>query len=206
MIRFVMLLWLSLCAITAIAEPLMDAYRAEVQVVNQSEAERISAAKATMGDVIVRIAGDAAALQHPLVTDAINNAPNYLLRFNYVSRNDATNTAAVTLVLNYSPQAIEKLLREANLWHQSSQQEITIQIANVQSFSDFKQVQTYLRSISFIRRSELMSTHKDMLVFNLSLVGDAAMLKNTLINGGKLQVEEFIAADIQAPSLRFRWQ
>ena len=90
-----------LFAASAWAQQSQDSYRIEAKVANQSEAERIAAAKANMGEVIQRITGDASSLQHPLVRQAISDAPNYLAKFNY-----PTDTS---IVLNFSPQDTPKL-------------------------------------------------------------------------------------------------
>ena len=82
MIALLLNMWLNVWTCNAVAQQL-DVYRMETVVANQSEAERVKAAKATFGDVILRVTGDAIALQHPLIRQAINEAPNYLLRFNY---------------------------------------------------------------------------------------------------------------------------
>lgn len=234
MVRLVMLLLFNIWALNSLAEQQFDVYRTEAIVANQSEAERINAAKATMGDVIVRVTGNVAALQHPLIRQAINEAPNFLLRFSYTSERDAgisganasnsdvsngkvSNNATSTptpnrtkLVLNYSPQAIEKLLSDAQLLQKPMQQTLLIQIVNVQDFSAFKQAQAYLKTVSLIQHSELLSIHKDVLVFSLMVKGDVSSLKSTLELNPKWQALEATDMDAQAlpaqPSqLNFRW-
>lgn len=211
MVRLLILLWLNIWALSTLAQASVDVYRAELQVADQSESERIGAAKATFGDVIVRVTGDVNALQHPLIREAINNAPNYLLQFSYVSERESTPQDGLKLVLNYSSQAIEKLLRDAQLVSLNAPQGVMLQVTHVQSFADFKQVQAYLKNVAIIRRSELVSTHKDTLLFNLTLTGDAALLRETLNASGKLQASDVITGDtsnlsIQPVSLSFRWQ
>ncbi len=224
-----MLLLLNIWALNSLAEQQFDVYRAEAIVANQSEAERINAAKATMGDVIVRVTENVAALQHPLIRQAINAAPNYLLRFSYTSERDThvantsvpnanvTNNAAsnlksnrIKLILNYSPQAIEKLLSEAQLLQKSTQQTVLIQIDNVQDFSAFKQAQSYLKTVPLIQQSELLSINKDVLVFSLVVKGDVSLLKSTLELNPKWQTLEATTVHAQVlpnqPSqLNFRW-
>jgi hypothetical protein len=238
-IRLVILLLLNMWALNSLAEQQFDVYRAEAMVANQSEAERINAAKATMGDVIVRVTGNVAALQHPLIRQAINAAPNYLLRFSYTSERDSgvsntnlsntnvsnanvsdtnvSNNAAgnprsnrIKLILNYSPQAIEKLLSEAQLLQKSTQQIVLIQIDNVQDFSAFKQAQSYLKTVPLIQQSELLSINKDVLVFSLVVKGDVTLLKSTLELNPKWQTFDAATVDAQAlPNqplqLHFRW-
>jgi hypothetical protein len=211
-------LWLSVCATPAVADTQMDAYRAETLVANQSEAERVNAAKNGLGDVLVRATGDVAVLQHPLVREAINNAPNYLLKFSYTTERDNQGVNGVKLMLNYSPQAVQKLLREADILPKASRQSVLLQIANVQDFSAFKQVQIYLKTITLIRHSELIRVNQDTLLFSLLVEGDAEALKNNLALSEKLRVDETAAAGTAIPTanalvanisplaLHFRWQ
>ena len=195
MIRHLVLV-MCLFAASAWAQQSQDSYRIEAKVANQSEAERIAAAKANMGEVIQRITGDASSLQHPLVRQAISDAPNYLAKFNY-----PTDTS---IVLNFSPQAVQKLLVDAQLIAaaKSNSQSVKLYVVNAADFATFKQVQSYLKTIGVIRRVELTSVNKEMIEFTLNLDGDAEQLKSTLSVANRLQL---LAGDVASP-LSFRWQ
>jgi uncharacterized protein len=192
----ILVLALSLLMTSAWAQSPLDAYRVEAEVANQSELERVKAAKANLGEVITRVLGDSAALQHPLVREAINDAPNYLSKFSYSSD--------TTLVLNYSPQAIQTLLQRAQLIavNASTASGLTVYVVGVQDFTAFKQVQLYLKTIGVVRNVNLVSVDKDVLQFNLLLDGDEQLLTTTIAAGNRLQLVE---GDPQQP-LSFRWQ
>lgn len=196
MIRIVILM-LSLFAASALAQQSLDIYRVEATVASQSEAERVTAAQANLGDVITKVlGGDSSALQHPLVRQAISEAPNYLAKFSYTSEK--------TIVLNYSPQAIQTLLQHAQLIaaNASTAQGVTLYVVDVKDFASFKQVQAYLKTVAIIRSVNLVSVDKDVLQFNAQLDGDEQLLKNTLDASNKLQT---VVGDAQHP-LSFRWQ
>lgn len=98
----------------------VDIYRAEALVKNQSEAERNAAARASFGELIIRVSGQRAAINHPAIQQALPNAQNYLFGFAYKSTTEkvtegGTNVPATGLQLNFEPRAIEKLLRDAQL-------------------------------------------------------------------------------------------
>ena len=192
----VLLIALSLLMTSAWAQTSADVYRVEAQVANQSESERVAAAKANLGEVITRVLGDPAALQHPLVREAINDAPNYLTKFSY--------SAEKTIVLNYSPQAIQTLLQKAQLIaaNVSTAQGVTLYVVDVQDFTAFKQVQLYLKTVGVVRSINLVSVEKNVLQFNLLLDGDEQLLKTTLAAGNRL---ELVNSDAQHV-LSFRWQ
>jgi hypothetical protein len=192
----IVLLVLSLFAVGTWAQQVGDVYRVEAAVANQSEAERIAATKANLGDVISRVLGDSAGLQHPLVRQAINEAPNYLTKYTYSSEK--------TIVLNYSPQAIQTLLQHAQLIAASAStaQGVMLYVVDVNDFAAFKQVQAYLKTVGVIRSVHLVSVEKDVMQFNLLLDGDEQLLKTTLGAGNKLQA---IVGDTQKP-MSFRWQ
>lgn len=115
--------FLVVCGLTAAsanAGQLVNVYRAEALVKTQAEAERNAAARASFGQVIVRVSGQRSALEHPAVKKAINNAQNYLFGFNYQSSNQKITDKgkvfpAVKLQLDYSPEAIDQLLRQSQL-------------------------------------------------------------------------------------------
>ncbi len=184
---------LGLSTVGAWAQQAVDPYRVEANVTSQSDAERIAATKANLGEVITRVLGDSAALQHPLVRQAINDAPNYLAKFSYSSEK--------TIVLNYSPQAIQTLLQQAQLLATSASrvQGLTLYVVDVKDFASFKQVQAYLKSVGVIRSVNLVGVEKDVMQFNILLDGDEQLLKTTLAAGNKLQA----TGD---KSLNFRWQ
>lgn len=111
---------LGFVATSANAGQLVNVYRAETLVKSQSDVERNAAARATFGQVIVRVSGQRSALEHPAVREAINNAQNYLFGFTYQSTNqkitdNGKTFPAVKLQLNYSPEAIDQLLRQSQL-------------------------------------------------------------------------------------------
>ncbi|MDO8310674.1 MAG: DUF2066 domain-containing protein, partial [Sideroxyarcus sp.] len=98
----------------------VDIYRADTLVKSQSESERNAAARATLGEVIVRVSGQRSALNHPAVKAVLPKAQNYLFGFSYKSSSekitvDGKTFPAVGLQLNYEPQAIEQLLRDSQL-------------------------------------------------------------------------------------------
>ncbi len=89
-------------------------------VKNQSESERNAAARASFGELVVRVSGQRNALEHPVIQQALPKAQNYLFGFTYKSTPEKITDGgksfpALALQLNYEPQAIEQLLREAQL-------------------------------------------------------------------------------------------
>lgn len=98
----------------------VDIYRSQALVKSQSESERNAAAHATFGELIVRVSGQRNALDNPVIRAAVPNAQNYLFGFSYKSSNEkliegARSFTALALQLDYEPQAISKLLKEAQL-------------------------------------------------------------------------------------------
>lgn len=213
MVRLVVVMLLSCFGLNmqiAQAAQNAEAYRVETQVENQSEAKRVAAVKSGLGDVIARVSGDAA-LQHPSVRQALANAADYLLQFSYGAESDKTS-GTVKLTLSYSAQAVESLLRQAQLplgdTAPKDAKTLIINVDRVADFTAFKQVRAYLETLTVIRRSELLSVNKDLLVFRLTLGGDMALLKNTLASDNRLQIDESVVEDPQAPvsQLAFHWQ
>lgn len=102
------------------AEQIVQVYRAEALVASQSQAERNSATRGSLGEVIWRVTGDSAALDHPNVREALNQAQRYLYEYSYASTDElleveGKSVRATKLVLKFSSQTIEKLLRDSGL-------------------------------------------------------------------------------------------
>lgn len=98
----------------------VDIYRAQALVKSQSEAERNAAARVTFGELMVRVSGQRNALDNPVVRAAMPKAQNYLFGFSYKSSSEklvegSRSFTALALQLNYEPQAIGQLLRDAQL-------------------------------------------------------------------------------------------
>lgn len=98
----------------------VNIYSADTLVKSQAEAERNAAARATLGEVIVRVSGQRDAANHPSIKGAMTKAQNYLFGFSYKSSSekitvDGKTSPAIGLQLNFAPQAIEQLLRQAQL-------------------------------------------------------------------------------------------
>lgn len=107
-------------ACIATAAQVVDIYRAEVLVTSQSAAERNTAVRGAMHEVMVRVSGDLGAPEQPQIKAAINTAQNYLHEFSYASTDKRLDVGgksvpATVLVAKFSPQGIERLLREARL-------------------------------------------------------------------------------------------
>lgn len=97
-----------------------EIYSAKVLVKTQAEAERNRAASTTLPEVAVRASGRSDAATNAVIKAAQGRAENYLFGFSYsdyvatLSEGEAS-VPAMQLTLNYSPEAIAKLLREAQL-------------------------------------------------------------------------------------------
>jgi hypothetical protein len=98
----------------------VDIYKADVLVKNQGESERNAAARASFGELVVRVSGQRSALDHPVIRQALPRAQNYLFGFTYKSTAEKITEGdksfpALALELTYEPRAIDQLLREARL-------------------------------------------------------------------------------------------
>lgn len=118
--RLILLLVCSLLAAGAAAERSVDLYRAETLVTSRSDGERTRAIRDQFAELVVRMSGNWDAIEHPAVRDALTRAQDYLLEFSYASTEqtvtvDGAQVPATRLVLRYSPQAVEQLLRSAGL-------------------------------------------------------------------------------------------
>lgn len=120
LITFAAALSVTFWACSAAADQIVDVYRAEVLVASQTVAERNTAARTALHEVMVRVSGDMSVAEQPDIRAAINRAQNYLHEFSYAStearlEREGQSLPASLLILKFSPQAVERLLREARL-------------------------------------------------------------------------------------------
>lgn len=104
----------------AFAQERVDLYQVEILVPSQSQSERNKAAVEGLAEVIRKATGQPGALEHPQVVEAMRRASNYLVEWRYDSTDQTLEVndrqvAAWRLVLRYSSNGIEALLREARL-------------------------------------------------------------------------------------------
>lgn len=103
------------------AVQVVDLYQAETLVFSQSPAERRQAATDGLAEVILRVSGIPDALQHPQVVGALKRAETYVYEFYYNSTDETLAdenqqpVPAEKIILKFSAQAIDKLLRQAQL-------------------------------------------------------------------------------------------
>jgi len=118
--RFLAILITVFFTSSALAEQLVDIYRAEALVASQQANERTTAARSGLREVMIRVSGDRNAPAHPAIAAAISRGQNYLHEFSYAStdrriESEGGSTPATLLIMKFSPQAIQTLLREAGL-------------------------------------------------------------------------------------------
>ncbi|MEX1032370.1 MAG: DUF2066 domain-containing protein [Cellvibrionaceae bacterium] len=114
------ILMLCLLCVHAYAQERVDLYQAELLVVDQSQRERNQAMVDGLAESIVRASGQPRVLENPQVIEAVNRAANYLTEWRYESTEetitiDGREVPAQRLVLRYSGNAIERLLRDLRL-------------------------------------------------------------------------------------------
>ncbi len=118
--RILMVLFCALLSVDAAADRGVDLYRAETLVASRSEGERARAARDLLTEVVVRVSGNPGAAEYPGIRQSLSRAQDYLQEFSYASTQDTlevngAQVPATRLVLRFSPQAVEQLLRASGL-------------------------------------------------------------------------------------------
>lgn len=94
-------------------------YRAHGSAKSQADSERNVAASVHFGEVIVRASGRRDALMNPVIQAAIPKASSYLFSFSYTGNKteiiEGKPQIRVGIQLDYSPQAVNQLLKQAQL-------------------------------------------------------------------------------------------
>jgi len=94
-------------------------YRAQGSAKSQTDSERNAAASLYFGEIIVRASGRRDALMNPVIQAAIPKASSYLFSFSYTGNKteiiECKPQTRVGIQLDYSPQAVNQLLKQAQL-------------------------------------------------------------------------------------------
>lgn len=111
---------LSLLCAQAFGQQRVDLYQADMLVPDQSQRERDQATVDGLAEVIVRASGQPMILENPQVIEALQQASHYLVEWRYENSEetltiDGREQPARRLVLRYSGNTIEKLLRDLRL-------------------------------------------------------------------------------------------
>ncbi len=113
-----LLLW----AITAFAwaEQVVDLYQTQSLIKSQSGSERARAAADGLAEVFLRVSGSEGTLRNPLIAKALRRAQSYMYEFRYESTDETLleggkEIPASRIVMKFSPQAVEKVLRQARM-------------------------------------------------------------------------------------------
>jgi len=114
-----MFLILNLCIAGELFAQDMSIYRAHGSVKDQSDTQRNIAASLHLGELVVRVSGRRDAVNNPVIQRSIAKASSYLFSFSYtgkiVETVEGKPQTRLGIQLDYSPQAINQLLREAEL-------------------------------------------------------------------------------------------
>ena len=101
-------------AVSLQAAEVLDLYKVEVLVQNQSHSERIKGMRVAIKEVLVRVSGSKAVVDNPLLFSAIASASRYVESYRYDQRQQGTEILDFLLV-NFSEKALQKLLVEKQL-------------------------------------------------------------------------------------------
>ena len=93
-----------------------DLYSAQIPVVSQSQAVRISGIKAAFSAVVVKVVGNSQTVQGVDMTAAAAGAENYVQQYSFEANPDATDTThPYILQVDFAPNAINSFLLKENL-------------------------------------------------------------------------------------------
>lgn len=114
-------LWLSVALSSkAMAVQTTELYRVDALVSSQQVQERNDAVQASLANIVVRISGRRDSVNHPVITQALKRANDYVSSFSYgktdsIIQREGNDVVATELRLQFSPKAVDTLLRRAEL-------------------------------------------------------------------------------------------
>lgn len=140
-------------------------YTAQVPVGSQADEERVTALRAAMAQVVVKVSGDAAIVAKPEVAKAIATADKYVQQYQYaqeVVTDNGQPQARLNLVAQFDREGIDRLIADASGVTRQPPGESAPPVPEVQSgtyrvwVSGIASAEDYARLIGSLRRNELL--------------------------------------------------
>jgi len=184
-------------------------YTGSVPVNSQDETERAAALKTALGQVIVHVSGDNAALAQPGVAKAVAEAERYVQQFSYqqdvVTESGGTPQVRLTLVAQFDRDAIDRLLRKHDLAQEETPAvagkaapaesapspnpgSYRVWIAGVRSPQDYARLIGALSSNEFVRDVQVEMARGDGLQVRVATATSLARLLDAWSAGAVIRV------------------
>lgn len=193
-------------ACTAPARAADSPYTGEVPVASQSDADRTEGLKAAMGQVVARVAGDAAVLARPDVASAIGQAERYVQQFQYrqdVVTDNGQPRVQLTLVAEFDHDAVDRLARgsaaaaaggaagaagAAQPAPEPGASTFHVWVEGVHSAGDYARLMGALADSDYVRDTEVELARGDGVQLRLSAAVPLARVLSDLEAGAVLRV------------------
>lgn len=175
-------------------------YSAVVPVDSQNDAERAGALKTALAQVVVRLSGgDDAILARPEVAQAIGDAAQYVQQYQYqrdVADDNGKPQVHLTLLAQFDPDAVDKLLANLGLQHaaagtEASQAAVDVQpqqyrvwVSGVNSAMDYAKAVGVLSRNDLVRSAQAEQTRGDGVELRLEVTGPLSRLLASLGGSG----------------------
>ncbi|MGA9341985.1 MAG: DUF2066 domain-containing protein [Rhodanobacteraceae bacterium] len=171
-------------------------YTGEAPAASQSEADRDAALKAALAGVVEKIAGDAGIVSRPDVARAIEQAPRYVLQYQY-RRDTATDVTAPGLILvaQFDQSAVDSMLASLGIGEGrapvpmlATPIDASLWIGGIESADDYARAVGYLDKLEFVRSANPMRVRGDGMLVHVTLTTDLSSFLAALNSDGTLGV------------------
>jgi hypothetical protein len=177
-------------------------YTAQVPVATQADEERAEALKTALGQVMVRVSGDASVLTRPEVAKALGQAERYVQQFQYqqdVVTESGQPQVRLTLVAQFDRDAVDQLLHmpgaappaaagEAAPVEAAAPGTYHLWVGGVHSAQDYARVIGAFSGSEFVRDVQVESARGDGLQLRVASTVALPRMLDLLNSGGVVHV------------------
>ena len=189
------------CAATGLAAA-PGLYTAQVPVASQSDADRAEALKNGLGQVMVRVSGDAGVLTRPEIAKVLPQAERYVQQFQYeqeVVNEGGQPQVRLTLVAQFDRDAVDRLLHGTGAAVASAAPEPAVEatatpgtyhlwIGGVRSAKDYARAIGALSGSEFVRDVQVEQARADGMQLRVATTVSLTRLLDALNAGSVVRV------------------
>ena len=176
-------------------------YTAQVPVASQSDEDRAEALKTALGQIIVRVSGEAGVLAKPEIAKALGQAERYVQQFQYqqdVVTEGGQQQVRLTLVAQFDREAVDRLARGPGVVAESAEPEPAaaevkpgtyhLWINGVRSARDYARAIGAVNGSDLVRDVQVELARGDGMQLRLATTVPLARLLDALNAGGVMRV------------------
>jgi len=187
-----------------------DNYQVDVEVSDRSQEVLQAALLQAFEQVLVNVSGDPEVGSIEAVRSHLDEAQNYVERYEYFLDSKDPNHKKLILRVRFSSKSLRELLgKNDSVQEESSPGQISLHIYGINDLNDFSAVIAYVRALNTVSNVEASTVDEDDVMLTVKTSSSLEALKKMIANDGghHLQPVELKKklSDNEEKMLTYRW-